>query len=144
VKASILVPFVLSIVLAACDEEPFRGSAADHIAGQWAVTTKLVAAQDATNPNYKPGDLRQTQWTITKSGMGYVLTSPDGSVPGQAMGPNAIFESVTDTGRNLRIHVRIECVMASANRMTGTIKANYHGTFGNLVGIDAWTFEATR
>ena len=116
----------------------------EAIVGTWDVTTTLVAAQKATNPDYKPGHIRKERWQIAQSGGQLVLTTPNGSLPGQAQGGGYAFEGVTDTGMNLRIRVRVEAWLTGSRSMKGTIKAWYHGTFNNLGGIDAWSFEATR
>ena len=114
--------------------------------GSWSVQTRLVAASDATNPTYRPGDLRVEQWDIRQSGAALQLTTQAGTIAG-AVGPNytLVFASAWDTGLGVTSDIRIEARMTSSASMAGTIKVNYYSAqFGYQVGLDAWTFQAIR
>lgn len=153
VLASVLA-VVASVLMAACDGQEGGGApgqgpggfptGSNALVGDWAVTTKLVAASKATNEKYKPGHLRVESWRIAAQGGGLTLTSQNGTLPGRAEGSGFVFDGGANTGLNLKIHVRIEGTWRGRNTIVGTIKARYFGTFDNYVGLDAWTFEAAR
>jgi hypothetical protein len=121
-----------------------RPGSAGALVGTWQVTTTLVAASKATNPDYKPGHIRVETWRIASHGGGLALTSQAGTIPGQAAGGGFVFDGGADTGANLKIHVRVEGRWRGSTTIAGTIKVRYFGTFDNYVGLDAWTFEAVR
>ncbi len=117
-----------------------------NCAGTWTVQTRLVAASDATNQTYRPGDLRVDQWYIQQSGTALQLTSNAGTVAGQiGNGYTMVFAGAWDTGLGITSDIRIEGQMQSTASMVGTIKVNYYSAqFGYKVGLDAWTFQAMR
>lgn len=114
--------------------------------GTWTVQTRLVAASDATNQNYRPGDLRMEQWMIRQSGTALQLMSQAGTVAGTiGQGYSMVFASAWDTGLGITSDIRIEARLTSSASMAGTIKISYYSAqFGYQVGLDAWTFEAMR
>ena len=144
---------LLSPVFGACNGED-GGAAAPRaqgggggsgtFVGTWHVVTKLVAASEATNPDYKPGHLREERWVIAVNGGQATLTSPAGTIPGTVGAGGFVFEGAGDTGLNLRLKAHVEGAFDGPKRIVGTIKVQYYGTFNNYVGFDAWQFEGRR
>ncbi|MFO0745326.1 MAG: hypothetical protein U1F43_06555 [Myxococcota bacterium] len=141
--------FVSGVLLAFVALLLTRGSAkaaepADFF-GRWEVTTKLVTAYDAVNPNYRPGDIRVDVWTITGDVAGCSLTTKDGSMPGVVQGTAAVFDVAVPLDGIIVMKVHIEAYLTSSGSMKGTINADYWDSrFGYKVGLDAWTFEGVK
>lgn len=113
--------------------------------GEWDVNTRLTAASDAVNPNYRVGDLRTDVWRISGSVAQPSLTTRDGTLQGRIVGGQAEFLAEIALGAIIVMRVQIGAFQTSSRSMSGTIRAEYWDRrFGYMVGLDAWTFEAFR
>lgn len=100
--------------------------------GTWKVTTTLVTASDAVNPDYNPGDKRAERWKITVWGAGgrrSTLTTPAGKITGKRVGKAWQYLGVyplTAFDVNLRVKVELVLRQTSAKRIQGTNEVGYY------------------
>ncbi len=140
-----LVPGLLASLVALLCARSAQAAAPEDFFGRWDVNTKLVAASDAVNPNYRVGDIRIDVWTIAGTGARCTLTSKDGTMPGAVSGTVGTFDVSVPLDGIIVMQVHIEAYLTSSRSMKGTIRAEYWDSrFGYKVGLDAWTFEGVR
>lgn len=144
-KRRVLIALVLCSVIGVC---PQAFAARKKLTGKWRVKTTLVAAQDAVNPDYQVGMNRVERWYVTGSKNAPVLRSDTGgatTITGHKEGQAWVFEDWFDTGYGIAIHMYIVVRQTNARKMKGTIEARYYETtFGQIMGIDAWSLKASK
>lgn len=124
---------------------PSAQAASLSVAGRWKITTKLVVAQDPTNPNYHVGDKRIETWTIKTSKNKATLKTPAGTIAGTKVGKAWVFDQTYDTGYGVLTHMHIVVRQTNSRAMKGTIEVRYYSAqFGYEIGVDAWSFTGTK
>jgi len=132
----------LAALLAHCDGG--TATSADFF-GAWDVNTKLVAASDAVNPDYQPGDIRIDMWQFSGTPEACTLTTKDGTVPGVIDGTVGTFDTEVPLDGIIVMKVHIQVFLTSSGSMKGTINADYWDSrFNYKVGVDAWSFEGVK
>lgn len=120
-------------------------AAKDPISGRWKVQTKLVVAQDPTNPNYRVGDVRREAWRVQIKKKEGSLTTPSGTIAGTKAGKAWVFDQTFDLGYGVLLNMHIVARARSSELMKGTIEARYYSAqFGYQIGLDAWSFTGFR
>ncbi len=131
-----------SILASSCES---GGATSTSFFGSWDVNTKLVAASQAVNPDYQPGDIRIDVWQFSGTPEACTLTTKDGSVPGVVDGTVGTFDVDVPLDGIIVTKVHIAAFLTGSSSMKGTINADYWDSrFGYKVGMDAWTFEAVK
>lgn len=135
--------WLLSVVLL-CFAGTARADSTDFF-GVWGVNTRLTAASDAVNPDYRVGDLRIDVWQVGGNAAAPTLTTRDGTVAGQISGNQAVFVADVPLDQILVMRIQISAWLTSSRSIAGTITAQYWDTrFGHQIGLDAWSFEGIR
>lgn len=137
-----LFSVLMCVVIAAAND---AAADKDPLAGRWKVQTKLVAAQDPTNPNYQIGDVRREAWSFKMAKKNATLKSPSGTIAGAKVGKAWVFDQGYDMGYGVLLQMHIVVRARSAGLMKGTIEARYYSAqFGYEIGLDAWSFTGFR
>lgn len=137
------VIIVLLVTLVAGVDRTDAGG--NPLKGRWKVTTRLVAAQEAINPNYNVGDQRIERWKIRGSARKAVMKTPAGTIRGKKRGKAWEFKQNYDTGLGVILSMHIVARQLGDDKMRGTIKATYlSAQFGYPIGIDAWSFKGRK
>ena len=147
------------LLAAACDQggddnSPGSGDGDGDpsLIGTWGIVGTLVtsSAENPYDPNApKPGQQMTDTWTIATGATGLDLTTPKGTVPGEATSGGAHFSVQFLWEAGVWITVTIDVMQSTASTIKGTEEIVYTGTnsvTGEPVplGREAWTFEGTR
>ncbi|TBW39814.1 hypothetical protein EYW49_06030 [Siculibacillus lacustris] len=136
----------ISLPSGTAEAQNVRLAQIDGLSGDWIATTTLVAASKPVAEAYRSGDRRVEVWRIRQIGDHVQLASRAGAIAGGFVAPGvAVLQSLGDTGLGIHTGVRIEAHVVSPADLQGTIRVDYFSSqFGQPVGMDAWTFVATR